>query len=70
MGRPIKDLRLYDFLVGVILLAILYGLARPGSRAAAAIADVSAALIALVSAATGFQATGSAGTPSGGGETV
>jgi hypothetical protein len=55
--KGIGDLRLWDFLTMAIILAILYGLARPGSKAAQAIADVSTALIALVGAATGYQAT-------------
>lgn len=57
MSKSIGDLRLWDFLTGVILLAILYGLARPGSKAATAIADVTTAMVALVGAATGYQAT-------------
>jgi hypothetical protein len=57
MTKGLGDLRLWDFITGVIILGILYGLARPGSKAAAAISDVATALISLVGAATGYQAS-------------
>jgi hypothetical protein len=63
----VRDLRLWDYLTGVILVAIIYSLVRPGSQASAAVGDVSTALIALVGAATGYQAT--TGATAGGGTT-
>jgi hypothetical protein len=58
----IGDLRLWDVLTGIVIVAIIYSLVRPGSAAGTAVADISAALIAVVGAATGYQAsTGSTG---------
>ena len=57
MGKTIGDLRFWDFITGVIILGIIYGLVRPGSKAATAVTDVTTALVALVGAATGYQAT-------------
>lgn len=70
------DLRLWDALTGIIIVAIIYSLVRPGSQAATAVADVSTALVAIVGAATGYQATttstggSSSGAPASGIPTV
>lgn len=66
MGKALRDVRPLDVLTMIIILAILYGLVRPGSQAAAAVTEVSTALIALVGAATGYQTTSSTAAPSGG----
>jgi hypothetical protein len=59
MSKAMGDLRLWDFITMVIILAIVYGLVRPGSKAAQAVNDVTTALVALVGAATGYQSTSS-----------
>lgn len=47
-----------EFLVGVIYVAIVYTIVRPGSPAAAVIKTVTDALTAVVQSATGFQQNG------------
>lgn len=46
---------IWEFLIGVIILAIIFMLARPGAPAAAAIQDVSNALSGLIRTATDYQ---------------
>lgn len=46
---------IWQFLIGVIILAIIFMLARPGSPTAAAIQDVSDALSGLVRTATDYS---------------
>jgi len=43
------------FVVGVIYLAILYALVRPGSPAAAVVQTISSAMVAVVGSATGYN---------------
>ena len=47
-----------EFAVGVLYIAILYALVRPGSPAAAVVKTVSDALIGIVGNATGYYQTG------------
>ncbi|HEY6275596.1 MAG TPA: hypothetical protein VIX86_04620 [Streptosporangiaceae bacterium] len=54
-------------LVGVLILATLFMLVRPGSPALSAVKAVSDALGALVGAATGFTQTGGQGAAQTGG---
>lgn len=61
----IASLRLWDALTGIVIVGIIYSLVRPGSPAAAAVADIGTALIAVVGAATGYQATSTGGNSSG-----
>jgi hypothetical protein len=44
---------IWQFLVGVMIVAVVFMLARPGSPAAVAIKDVTTALSGLVQTATG-----------------
>jgi len=54
---------IWQFVIGVIIVAIVFMLARPGSPAATAIEDVSKALAGLVRTATDYSApTSKAGT--------
>jgi hypothetical protein len=43
----------WEFLVGIFVVAVVFMLARPGSPAAQAVADVSNALAAMIGTATG-----------------
>lgn len=49
-----------EFLIGVIYLAILYSLVRPGSPAAGTVKTITDALVGIVGSATGYT---SGGTP-------
>jgi hypothetical protein len=49
---------IWSVITGVIILAIIYMLVRPGSPAATAIAQVGNALSALVATSTGYTTTG------------
>lgn len=55
MPRPL------DALFWLIMLAIVFVLVRPGSKAGTAIQGLSAALIAIVGETTGWAPTGSDG---------
>jgi hypothetical protein len=48
---------LWQFLIGVVILAIIFMLARPGAPAAAAIQDLSNALSGLVRTTTDYTVT-------------
>lgn len=47
-----------EVLIGIIYLAIVYSLVRPGSPAAATVKTVSNALIGVVGSATGYNQFG------------
>ena len=47
-----------EFAVGVLYIAILYALVRPGSPAAAVVKTVSEALVGVIGNATGYSQTG------------
>jgi hypothetical protein len=49
---------LAEFLVGVVYLAIVYSLVRPGSPAAATIKVISTTLVDIVGSATGYNQIG------------
>lgn len=49
---------LTEFLVGVLFLAIIYSLVRPGSPAANVVQTISTALVAVVGSATGYNQSG------------
>lgn len=51
-------MRLAEFLIGIIYLAIVYSLVRPGSPAAGAVKTISNTLIAVVGSATGSNTLG------------
>lgn len=48
---------IWQFLIGIMILAIVFMVARPGAPAAAAIEDVSKALANLVQTATEYSVT-------------
>lgn len=48
---------IWEFLIGVMMTAIIFMLVRPGAPAAAAIQDVSTALANLVKTATDYTVT-------------
>lgn len=50
---------IWEVLVGVFIVAVVYMLVRPGSPAAKAVADVSNALAAMISTATQYTASNS-----------
>lgn len=50
---------IWQFLIGVIIVAIIYMLVRPGAPAAAAVQDVSTALSNLIKTATDYTVSGS-----------
>lgn len=51
-----------EILVGIMIVAVMFMLVRPGSPVNAAISQVSGALSALVATATQYQAGGNSGT--------
>lgn len=51
-------MRLGDFLIGIVYLAMLFVLVRPGSPAAGAVKNISNTLIWIVGSATGYTQTG------------
>lgn len=57
---------IWEFIVGVMILAIVFMLVRPGAPAAAAIQDISKALAGLVKTATDYTVSG---TSTGNGQT-
>jgi hypothetical protein len=59
MPRPL------DVLFWVIMLAIVFVLVRPGSKAGTAITGLSTALIAIVGETTGWAGSGSSGSSGG-----
>jgi len=46
---------IWQFLIGVMILAVVFMVARPGAPAAAAIEDISTALTNLVKTTTQYQ---------------
>jgi len=52
---------LWDLLAGVIVLALVYMLVRPGSKGTVLITAIGDALMNLVGSVTGFNDTGGAG---------
>jgi hypothetical protein len=58
-----KNKGLWELVTGVIIIAIIFMLVRPGSPAGTAVTDLSEALAALVGTATGY--TSSSGTTGG-----
>ena len=48
-----------EFLIGVVYVAIVYALVRPGSPAASVITSISRALTGVVGSATGSTTLGS-----------
>lgn len=50
-----------EIIVGVLIVAVIFMLVRPGSPASTAVAQVSAALSAMVATATQYQAGGTSG---------
>lgn len=60
----VSDLHWWDFLTGIIIVAIVYSLVRPGSNGGQAVKDISTALIAIVGTATGYT-TNNGGTGTG-----
>jgi hypothetical protein len=48
-----------EFLIGVVYLAIVYSLVRPGSPAAAVIKTISTSLSGVIGSATGSETIGS-----------
>jgi hypothetical protein len=53
---------IWEILVGVFIVTIVFMLVRPGSPAAKAIADVSGALASMIGAATEYKASDSSTT--------
>lgn len=47
-----------EFVVGIIFVAIVYSLVRPGSPAAEAINNIFKAMVAVVGSASGYNTTG------------
>jgi hypothetical protein len=48
----------WQFIIGAIIVAIIYMLVRPGAPAAAAVQDVSTALAGLIKTATDYNISG------------
>lgn len=47
-----------EFITGVIFVAIIYSLVRPGSPASTAIENIFKAMVAVVGSATGYNTFG------------
>lgn len=58
-----KDI-VWDFVVGVVIIAIVFTLVRPGSPAGQAITDVTNAVAGMIGTATNYQA-GTSGNSNG-----